>query len=53
MINKILGTKPSEALTGTIAVNTLSLVHGGDILRVHDVKEGVETIKIFNAYKVQ
>ncbi|MGB5988296.1 MAG: dihydropteroate synthase [Marinifilaceae bacterium] len=51
MICKLLKCNPSEALTGTIAINTLSLGKGADILRVHDVKDAVETVKIFNAFK--
>jgi dihydropteroate synthase len=37
---------PEEALTGTIVANTLALLNGADILRVHDVKEAVHTIEI-------
>jgi len=51
MICKLLKCNPSEALTGTIAINTLSLEKGADILRVHDVKDAVEIVKIFNAFK--
>lgn len=50
MICKTLETKPEHALNGTIAANMLALLNGADILRVHDVKEAAETIKIFNAY---
>ena len=51
MICKVLKCNPPQALTGTIAINTLSLEKGADILRVHDVKDAVETVKIFNAFK--
>lgn len=51
MIFKLLNTSPAEALTGTIAVNTLSLEKGADILRVHDVKACRETVEIFKAYR--
>lgn len=51
MICKLLKCDPSKALTGTIVINTLSLEKGANILRVHDVKEAVETVKIFNAFK--
>ncbi|HXP49709.1 MAG TPA: dihydropteroate synthase, partial [Bacteroidia bacterium] len=50
MINKVLKTKPQSALTGTIALNTLALVQGANILRVHDVKEAKEVIKLVNQY---
>ena len=51
MINKVLGTKAAEALNGTSVVNTLALMEGASILRVHDVKEACEAIKIVNYYK--
>ncbi len=51
MINKVLGTKPSEALNGTTILHTLALMNGADILRVHDVKEAVEVIKLMEVYK--
>lgn len=47
MIYKALGTTPDEALNGTTVINTLSLVQGASILRVHDVKEAVEAVKLF------
>lgn len=46
MIYRPLETTPENALTGTIAVNTIALCEGASILRVHDVKEAVETRKI-------
>lgn len=49
MIYKVLGTTPQEALNGTTVLNTISLVKGAKILRVHDVKEAMETVKLFNA----
>jgi dihydropteroate synthase len=51
MIYKTLETTPLEALAGTIAANTLALLNGAEILRVHDVKEAVDAIKIVTAYK--
>jgi len=47
MICTALGTDPENALNGTTVANTLSLMGGADILRVHDVKEAMEAIKIF------
>lgn len=47
MIWKALDVKPETALNGTTVANTLALLGGADILRVHDVKEAVEAIKIF------
>lgn len=49
-ICKTLGIKPAEALNGTTVLNTLSLLNGASILRVHDVKEAVECVKIIQAY---
>ncbi len=46
MINKVLNTKPKDALNGTTVLNTIALLKGTDILRVHDVKEAIEVIKI-------
>ncbi len=51
LIWKLLNIKPEEALNGTAVVNTMALLGGADILRVHDVKEAVEAIKIYNALK--
>ena len=48
MIYKLLGIGPDEALNGTTVLHTLALQRGASILRVHDVKEAVECIKILN-----
>ncbi|MCL2167502.1 MAG: dihydropteroate synthase [Lentimicrobiaceae bacterium] len=48
MIQNFLCTSPAESLTGTMILNTISLGNGATILRVHDVKQSAETIKIFN-----
>ena len=46
MIYKLLGFTPEESLNGTTALNTIALMKGASILRVHDVKEAVECCKI-------
>ena len=46
MINKVIDTTPEEALNGTTVLNTIALMKGANILRVHDVKEANETIKL-------
>ena len=46
MIYRLLGTTPDEALNGTSILNTIALMKGANILRVHDVKEAVETVRI-------
>ena len=46
MIYKLFGCTPNESLNGTTALNTLALMKGAAILRVHDVKEAVECCKI-------
>lgn len=51
MIYKLLGTTPAEALGGTIALNTIALLKGAHILRVHDVRAAVETVRIVDAMK--
>ena len=50
MLYKPLGIDASEALNATTVANTLALINGATILRVHDVKEAVETIKICQKY---
>ena len=49
MIYKTLGTTPQESLNGTTFLNTVSLMKGAKILRVHDVKEAVECVALFEA----
>ena len=49
MIYSLLGTSPEDALNGTTALHMHALHKGAKILRVHDVKEAVETIRIFEA----
>lgn len=51
MITKVLGTSSKEALNGTTVINTIALLNGADILRVHDVKEACEAIALVNTYK--
>jgi len=46
MVNKVINTKPSEALNGSTVLNTIALINGANILRVHDVKEAMEAIDI-------
>jgi dihydropteroate synthase len=47
MIYRKLGITPQEALNGTTVLNTVALMNGATILRVHDVKEAIETIKLY------
>ena len=47
-IYKTLGSSAAKALNGTTVLNTIALVKGANILRVHDVKEARETIKLFD-----
>ena len=51
MINKVINTTPEEALNGTTTLNTVALMNGANILRVHDVKEAKETIKLIKKLK--
>ena len=49
MIYKKFDCKPDEALNGTTSLNTIALMKGADILRVHDVREAVECVQIVNS----
>jgi dihydropteroate synthase len=49
-IYKTLGVTAGEALNGTTVLNTIALLHGAHILRVHDVKEAMEVVKLIDAY---
>lgn len=49
MIFETLGSTPAEALNGTTVVNTMALMRGASIIRVHDVKPAVEAVKLYNA----
>lgn len=51
MIYKLLGTNPEEALNGTTVLNTLALMKGANILRVHDVKAAKETVTLVEKMK--
>lgn len=50
MIYKLLGTSPDQALNGTTVLNTIALMKGTDILRVHDVKEAVEVRELLRNF---
>jgi dihydropteroate synthase len=50
MIYKTLDVSPQDALNGTSVLNTLALSNGARILRVHDVKQAVEAVKLFMIY---
>ena len=50
MIHKTLNISPKKALNGTTVLNTLALTKGAAILRVHDVKEAMETIKLVSLF---
>ena len=51
MIHKLLDITPQEALNGTTVLNSVALLKGADILRVHDVKEAVESVRIIGKMK--
>jgi len=53
MIYKLLETTPEYALNGSTTLNTVALLNGASILRVHDVKEAMECIKITNQFNKQ
>lgn len=47
MIYRLLGCTPEQALNGTTVLHTVALMNGANILRVHDVREAVEAVKIY------
>ncbi len=51
MINKVLSTQPENALNGTTVINTIALLKGVNILRVHDVREAVQAIRLVEYYQ--
>ncbi|MCH5307956.1 MAG: dihydropteroate synthase [Prevotella sp.] len=51
MIYRLLGAQQEQALNGTTALNTIALLKGASILRVHDVREAVECVKIVKSLK--
>jgi dihydropteroate synthase len=51
MITKLLNVSPENALNGTTVLNTIALQNGAKILRVHDVKEAKETVRIWEMLK--
>jgi len=51
MINKVLETTPKDALNGTSVLNTVALLNGANILRVHDVKPALEALKLVEELK--
>lgn len=53
MITKTLGIDATSALNGTTALNMVALQKGASILRVHDVKEAVETVSLYQALKAE
>jgi len=50
MIYKTLGVSADDALNGTTVMNTMGLMNGASILRVHDVREAAQAVKLFMAY---
>jgi len=53
MIYRLLETDAEHALNGTTAANTIALIKGANILRVHDVKAAAEVVKIVNQMNIQ
>jgi len=51
MINRVIGTSPEDALNGTTVLNTIALMNGADILRVHDIREAAEAVRLFSRLK--
>lgn len=51
MIHQLLGITANESLNGTTVLNTIALMKGANILRVHDVRPAVEAVKIVEAMR--
>ena len=51
LINKVLGTTPQTAENGTTVLNTIALLNGADVLRVHDVKNAREAIELVSSFR--
>ena len=52
MVGKLLNVSPEDSLNGTTALNAIALMKGANILRVHDVKEAMEVIKIVTSLQI-
>jgi dihydropteroate synthase len=52
-IYKTLGTTAAEALNGTTVLNTIGIMNGASILRVHDVKEAVEAVTLISKLNIE
>ena len=53
MIFKVLGTTPEQCLNGTTVLNTVALMKGASILRVHDVREAVECCRLVGELRIE
>ena len=53
LLQRLLGVDPQDALNGTTALHALCLERGADILRVHDVREAVQAVRIVQAMRAQ
>ncbi|HMX40879.1 MAG TPA: dihydropteroate synthase, partial [Saprospiraceae bacterium] len=51
MINKALGIRAADALNGTTALHMFALQQGADMLRVHDVREAAQSIRLWQMYR--
>ena len=51
LINKVLGTTPDTADNGTTVLNTIALLNGADILRVHDVRKAREAVELLGVFR--
>ncbi len=53
MIHQLLNLSPGNSLNATTVLNTLALENGASILRVHDIREAVESVRLFSYYRLQ
>ena len=50
MIGKVVNVEPEFRVSGTLALNTIAILNGASIIRVHDIKENFQAIKVIQKY---
>ena len=50
MIGKIVEVEPALRVSGTVALNTIAILNGAKIIRVHDIKENFQALKVLDRY---
>ena len=50
MIGRVVNTDPADRISGTLALNVIAILNGANIVRVHDIKEHYQAIKVLQKY---